>query len=59
MRPFTFALMLLAQRLDEALRAERERSRPDTYLLTLLRLRRRRFGARLNRSLGAAMLVGR
>jgi hypothetical protein len=59
MRPFTATLMLLAQRLDEALRAERGRSRPDTYLLTLLRLRRRRLAARLNRSLGAAMLVGR
>ena len=59
MPSFTFALMLLLQRVDEALRAERRRPRPNTFLLALLRLRQRRLSARLNRSLGAAMLAGR
>ncbi|MBO9698514.1 MAG: hypothetical protein J7499_20175 [Sphingopyxis sp.] len=59
MRPFTFALMLLAQRVDEALRAERTRARPNSYLVTLLRRRKRRLHARLNRSLGGVALAGR
>ena len=59
MPSFTFALMLLLQRVDEALRAERRRPRPNSHLLTLLRLRQRRLSARLSRSLGAAMLAGR
>ena len=58
MKPFTFALMLLAQRVDEALRLERQRARPDLYLLTLLRRRKRRLSSRLNRSLEPAMLAG-
>jgi hypothetical protein len=51
--------MLLAQRVDEALRAERTRARPNSYLVTLLRRRKRRLHARLNRSLGGAALAGR
>jgi hypothetical protein len=54
MKPITFALLLLAQRTDAALRLERQRARPDSDLLTLLRLRKRRLGARLVRSLAPA-----
>ena len=56
--PFTFNLMLLAQRVDEALRHERLRSRQDPFLLPLLRLRKRRLRARLRRSLASPMLAG-
>jgi hypothetical protein len=58
MKPFTFALMLLAQRVDEALRLERQRARPNQYLLTFLRLRKRRLSSRLSRSLEPAALAG-
>jgi hypothetical protein len=53
MRPFTFNLMLLLQRADEALGAERLKPRPDRYVLTMLRRKRRQLGARLRRSLAA------
>ena len=59
MKPFTFTLLLLVQRADEALRLERQRGRPDPYLLTLLRRRKRRIGARLARSLGTVAPAGR
>lgn len=59
MKPITFALMLLAQRADEALRIERQRPRPNAHLLTLLRMRKRRLGARLARSLASVAPVGR
>lgn len=54
MKPITFALLLLAQRTDAALRLERQRARPNSDLLTLLRLRKRRLGTRLVRSLASA-----
>lgn len=58
MKPFTFAQMLLAQRVDEALRLERRRARPDLYLLTLLRRRKRLLSTRLSRSFEPAALAG-
>jgi hypothetical protein len=51
MQPFTFALMLLAQRADDALRLERLRSRPDSHRIALLRRRKRWLGSRVRRSL--------
>ena len=58
MTPFTFAVMLLTQRTDEALRLERQKTRPNTHLLTLLRRQKRRLGSRLSRSLAAAVPAG-
>jgi hypothetical protein len=51
MKPFAYALMLLAQRVDDALRLERLRSCPDPYLIVLLRRRKRQLGMRLRRTL--------
>jgi hypothetical protein len=51
MKPFTFALMLLLQRVDEATRLERLKARPDRSLLAELRGKRRALGTRLRRSL--------
>ena len=59
MKPITFALLLLAQRADETMRLERQQPRPNAYLLTLLRMRKRRLGARLARSLASVAAVGR
>ena len=51
MNPFTFSLLLMAQRVDDALQLERSRSRPDPYLGTFLRRRKRLLAKRLQRSL--------
>ncbi len=59
MKPITFALMLLAQRVDAALRLERQRARPNPDLLMNLHLRKRRLGARLIQSVISAKPAGR
>ena len=59
MRPFTFALMLLAQRVDEALRLERLRSQPNPFLLGLLQQHKLRLRWRLRRSRRRPALPGR
>lgn len=51
MKPFTFALLLLAQRIDDALRAEQLRSRPNALALALLKLRKQRLSRRFSQSL--------
>jgi hypothetical protein len=51
MNPFTFALMLLAQRADEALRLERLRAQPDPLRLVGLQRRKHRLRLRLRRAL--------
>lgn len=53
MKPFSFALLLLAQRVDGVLGMERRKLRPDPLTLTVLREKKRRIGLRLRRSLGA------
>lgn len=58
MRPFTFNLMLLLQRVDEALRLERGKARPDRGAVTRLRRRKRLIGGRLRRSLRPALPSG-
>ncbi len=50
MRPFTFLLMLLLQRIDDMLRHEARRSKRDPGRLARLRQRRRHVLARLKRS---------
>ena len=50
MRPFTFLLMLLLQRLDETMRHEARRMRRDETLLAGRQRRRRHVLARLRRS---------
>lgn len=50
MNSFTFSLMLLLQRADEALRRERLNAVPDRQLLGRLDRQRRRIAARLRRS---------
>jgi hypothetical protein len=59
MTPFTFALMLLAQRTDEALRAERLRTPTNSSLMARLQRRRRQLNARLRRSLLRPAPAGR
>lgn len=59
MKSFTFAVMLLAQRVDEALRFERLKSRSNPQRLTSLGKRKRKLGARLRRSLSGPLVVGR
>ncbi len=51
MKPFTYTLMVLLQRADEALRLERLKSRPRKDLLMQLALRKARLSSRLRRSL--------
>lgn len=58
MRPFTFNLMLLLQRVDEALRLERGKVRPDRRAVTRLRRRKRLIDGRLRRSLRPALPSG-
>jgi hypothetical protein len=57
MKPFTFALLLLAQRVDEALRLERLRPQPSLVALTGLQRRRRVLRSRLQRSLALSPLA--
>jgi hypothetical protein len=59
MTPFTFIVMLLAQRADEALRLEKQRQRPDPCSMATLRTRKQRLSARLCRRLPAAVPAGR
>jgi hypothetical protein len=58
MRPFTFSLMLLLQRADEALRAERQRSVRTTSRINLLLRRRSRLADRLRRSFPTPLAGG-
>lgn len=51
MKPFTFSMMLLLQRADEALRLERQKSAGNPRVLMLLRRRKDRLVQRLTRSL--------
>lgn len=53
MKPFTFALMLQLQRVDEAWRLEKLKSPPDHPLLAMLRKKRQVLGERVRRSLAA------
>lgn len=57
MKPFTFSLMLLLQRVDEALRLERQKP-GNAPALDLLRRRRRRIAERLKRPFHAIALSG-
>ena len=57
MKPFTFAQLLLAQRVDEALRLERLRPQPSLVALTGLQRRRRVLRSRLQRSLAISPLA--
>jgi hypothetical protein len=54
---FTFNLLLLLQRVDEAMRRERGKRAPDRALLVRLRQRRDRLGERLRRSLAPIQAV--
>lgn len=58
MRYFTFNAMLLLQRVDDALRLERMKLRPDTTVVARLRRRKSRLAARLARPLGGMALAG-
>lgn len=51
MKSFTFSLMLLQQRVDEALRLERHKAARDPLLLWQLGHRKRLIADRLRRSL--------
>lgn len=51
MKPFTFILLLLAQRVDDQLRMERLRSAPDPRRIERLLQRREQLNARLRRSI--------
>jgi hypothetical protein len=57
MKPFTFALLLLAQRVDEALTLERLRPKPSLVTLTGLQRRRQALRSRLQRSLALSRLA--
>jgi hypothetical protein len=58
MKPLTFVLLLLVQRVDDALDRERRRPKPNPLLLSLLRQRKRRLNARLRRSPAQRALAG-
>ncbi len=51
MKPFTYTLLELLQRADEALRLERLKSQPRKDSLMQLALRKARLSSRLRRSL--------
>lgn len=55
MKPFTYILMVLLQRADDALRLERLKARPRPELLVGLSLRKARLASRLRRSLNPAV----
>jgi hypothetical protein len=58
MRPITFLLLLLLQRLDDLLRHEARRTDRDNLKLARLRQRRRHVRARLTRSAEPLLAVG-
>ena len=58
MRPFTFLILLLLQRLDETLLHERGRPRADTLRVLRLEQRRRRLIARLRRTAAPSLATG-
>lgn len=58
MKPFTFALMLLQQRADEALRLERQKARRNPAVLSLLQRKRGNLADRLKRSGVTPVLTG-
>ncbi len=51
MKPFTFLLMLLAQRVDDRLHMERLRATPDLRRIERLLQRKQRLSARLRQSM--------
>lgn len=51
MKPFTFLLMLLAQRVDDRLHMERLRTTPDLRRIERLLQRKQRLSARLRQSM--------
>ena len=51
MKPFTFLLMLLAQRVDDRLSMERLRATPDLRRIERLLQRKQRLNARLRQSM--------
>lgn len=55
MRPFTFSVLHLLQKADDALRLERTKARANPLTLAVLAMRRRRLSARLARSLTPSM----
>jgi hypothetical protein len=58
MKTFTFSLMLLQQRADEALSLERTKGGPDLLLLARLKRRKRLIVERLKRSFSRPALSG-
>ena len=58
MKPFTFILMLLAQRVDDRLRMEQLRSTPDAHRIERLLQRREQLNARLRRSIARPVWTG-
>lgn len=58
MKPFTFSQLLLLQRVDEALRLERQKDTRNLRFLTQLQRRRRLIAERLNRSFATPALAG-
>ncbi|MCW2381400.1 MULTISPECIES: hypothetical protein [unclassified Sphingobium] len=58
MNIFTFNLMVLLQRVDDALSSERCKARPDGRLVARLRLRRDVLMSRLRRSLAGPRALG-
>lgn len=58
MKPFTFSLMLLLQRVDEALSLERQKSVRDPLVVARLRRGRWLVGKRLQRSLLNPAIAG-
>lgn len=58
MNSFTFTVMLLQQRVDEALRLERQKAARNPLVLMLLRRKERLLRDRLKRSLVKPALAG-
>lgn len=58
MKPFTFSVLLLLQRIDDALRIERQKAAGNPGILAALRRRKQRVVARLNRALPVSALAG-
>ncbi|MBU0556593.1 MAG: hypothetical protein KKD64_10585 [Alphaproteobacteria bacterium] len=58
MNVFTFNLMILLQRVDDALSIERRKSRPNGDLVARLRARRDALMGRLRRSWAGPVVLG-
>jgi hypothetical protein len=59
MKPFTFSVMLLLQRVDQALGLERDKAVRDPAILARLSQKKRQLATRLKRLLPASALAGR